>query len=82
MRFWHMQGSLMMKKAFLKEHGIEKNPESLRTLATMWLDPLNADNYVLMSNFYAENGKQEMVDIWRETIKDMDLKPKSWSNGI
>ncbi|XP_023771226.1 pentatricopeptide repeat-containing protein DOT4, chloroplastic [Lactuca sativa] len=43
-------------------------------------EPLNADNYVLMSNWYAQNGgkhKQKMVDRWRETIRDMDLKPKT-----
>lgn len=45
------------------------------------LEPLNAENYVLLSNWYAENGKEGMVDSTRETIRDMGLKPKkaiSW----
>ncbi|XP_024964719.1 pentatricopeptide repeat-containing protein At3g12770-like [Cynara cardunculus var. scolymus] len=45
------------------------------------LEPLNADNYVMMSNWYAQSGKQDMVDAWRETIRDMNLTPKiaySW----
>ncbi|KAL4590152.1 hypothetical protein LXL04_003073 [Taraxacum kok-saghyz] len=92
-------GKLDDAKAFVKEHGIEKNPEVLRALIDgcrihknikigkrlieqlCEVDPLNAENYVLMSNWHAENGKQEMVYKWRETIKDMDLKPKvaySW----
>ncbi|PWA82553.1 tetratricopeptide-like helical domain, DYW domain protein [Artemisia annua] len=45
------------------------------------LEPLNADNYIMMSNYYAQSGKNDMVDLWKETIRDMDLKPKiaySW----
>ncbi|MFS7981467.1 putative tetratricopeptide-like helical domain superfamily, DYW domain-containing protein [Helianthus anomalus] len=45
------------------------------------LEPLNADNYVMMSNYYAQCGKYDMVNIWRQTIRDMDLTPKiaySW----
>ncbi|KAL4283758.1 hypothetical protein GQ457_16G027440 [Hibiscus cannabinus] len=41
------------------------------------LEPLNAENYVLLSNWYAENAKQDMVDKLKTTIKDMGLKPKS-----
>ncbi|KAL2900271.1 Pentatricopeptide repeat-containing protein DOT4 chloroplastic [Bienertia sinuspersici] len=45
------------------------------------LEPLNADNYVLMSNWYASNSKWDRVDKVRETIRDMGLVPKraySW----
>lgn len=45
------------------------------------LEPLNADNYIMMSNYYAQCGKHNMVDIWRQSIRDMDLTPKiaySW----
>ncbi|MBA0829233.1 hypothetical protein Goarm_013851 [Gossypium armourianum] len=45
------------------------------------LEPLNAENYVLLSNWYAENAKWDMVDKLKTTIKDMGLKPKraySW----
>ncbi|XVF86158.1 hypothetical protein PTKIN_Ptkin18bG0017700 [Pterospermum kingtungense] len=41
------------------------------------LEPLNADNYVLLSNWYAESGKWDMVDKLKMTIKDMGLKPKT-----
>ncbi|KAF7816802.1 pentatricopeptide repeat-containing protein DOT4, chloroplastic-like [Senna tora] len=45
------------------------------------LEPLNAENYVLLSNWYAGCGKWHMVDKLRETIRDMGLKPRkaySW----
>lgn len=45
------------------------------------LEPLNAENYVLLSNFYAANEKWELVKELRETILDMGLKTKraySW----
>lgn len=45
------------------------------------LEPLNAENYVLLSNWYAHHEKWEMVDKFRKTIQDMGLKPKkaySW----
>ncbi|XP_028794440.1 pentatricopeptide repeat-containing protein DOT4, chloroplastic-like [Neltuma alba] len=45
------------------------------------LEPLNADNYVLLLNWYAGNAKWHMVDKLRETIRDMGLKPRkaySW----
>ncbi|KAK8709430.1 hypothetical protein V6N13_060446 [Hibiscus sabdariffa] len=41
------------------------------------LEPLNAENYVLLSNWYAENLKWDMVKKLKTTIKDMGLKPKS-----
>ncbi|KAJ4720370.1 putative Pentatricopeptide repeat-containing protein [Melia azedarach] len=45
------------------------------------LEPLNAENYVILSNWYAESAKWDMVNQVRETIKDMGLEPKkaySW----
>ncbi|KAL8096742.1 pentatricopeptide repeat-containing protein DOT4, chloroplastic-like [Apium graveolens] len=45
------------------------------------LEPLNADNYVLLSNLYACAGKPDMVEELKETIRDMALTPKkaySW----
>nr|XP_043625063.1 pentatricopeptide repeat-containing protein DOT4, chloroplastic-like [Erigeron canadensis] len=45
------------------------------------LEPLIADNYIMISNYYAQYGKYDMVNMWKETIRDMDLKPKvaySW----
>ncbi|KAK0593047.1 hypothetical protein LWI29_029852 [Acer saccharum] len=45
------------------------------------MEPLNADNYVILSNWYADSAKWDMVDELRETILDMGLKPKkaySW----
>uniref|UniRef100_A0A7N0TXL2 DYW domain-containing protein n=1 Tax=Kalanchoe fedtschenkoi TaxID=63787 RepID=A0A7N0TXL2_KALFE len=45
------------------------------------LEPLNPDNYMLLSNWYACNFKDEMVEQVRETIRDMGLRTKrahSW----
>ncbi|KAG6653748.1 hypothetical protein I3843_05G089300 [Carya illinoinensis] len=45
------------------------------------LEPLNADNYVLLSNWYANSARWDMVEKLRQTIRDMGLKPKkaySW----
>ncbi|KAM6589764.1 hypothetical protein CsatA_012369 [Cannabis sativa] len=45
------------------------------------LDSLNAENYVLLSNWYAENSKWDMVDEVKRMVGDMGLKPKkaySW----
>ncbi|EXB73287.1 hypothetical protein L484_009366 [Morus notabilis] len=45
------------------------------------LEPLNAENYVLLSNWYAHNGKWDLVNKMRGMIGGMDLKPKkaySW----
>lgn len=45
------------------------------------LEPLNADNYVLLSNWYASYGKWDTADRLRETIRDMGLTSKkaySW----
>ncbi|GLT93948.1 hypothetical protein SLE2022_117140 [Rubroshorea leprosula] len=45
------------------------------------LEPLNAENYVLLSNWYAEIAKWDMVDKVRQMVRDMGLKPKraySW----
>lgn len=45
------------------------------------LEPLNAENYILLSNWYACNGKLDMVEKSREIVRDMGLRPKkaySW----
>ncbi|KAL3599334.1 hypothetical protein D5086_007252 [Populus alba] len=45
------------------------------------LEPLDAENYVLLSNWYSGNGKWDLVDKLRETIMSMGSKPKkaySW----
>ncbi|XP_061991064.1 pentatricopeptide repeat-containing protein At3g12770-like isoform X2 [Rosa rugosa] len=45
------------------------------------LEPLNPDNYVLLSNLYADNAKWDMVFALRGMITDMGLKPReacSW----
>lgn len=45
------------------------------------LEPLNPDNYVLLSNWYADNAKWDMVNKLYGTIIDLGLKPKkaySW----
>ncbi|KAB1201698.1 hypothetical protein CJ030_MR7G000347 [Morella rubra] len=45
------------------------------------LEPLNAENYVLLSNWYAYRARWDMVDKLRETVRDMGLKPRkaySW----
>lgn len=45
------------------------------------LEPLNADNYVLLSNWYADISKWDMVNKVKGMMRDMGLKPKkaySW----
>lgn len=45
------------------------------------LEPLNADNYVLLSNWYAGLAEWDMVNKTRETMKNLGLKPRkacSW----
>ncbi|OWM89829.1 pentatricopeptide repeat-containing protein DOT4, chloroplastic-like [Punica granatum] len=45
------------------------------------LEPLNAENYVLLSNWYAHFEKWDMVHKYRQMILDMGLKPQraySW----
>lgn len=45
------------------------------------LEPLNADNYVLQSNWFAHQEKWDMVDNSKEMMNDMGLKPQkaySW----
>ncbi|GAB4857169.1 hypothetical protein Ancab_015079 [Ancistrocladus abbreviatus] len=46
------------------------------------LDPLDAGNYIMLSNWFARSAKWDMVDRLRETIRDMGLSPKkaySWT---
>ncbi|KAF5194836.1 Pentatricopeptide repeat-containing protein [Thalictrum thalictroides] len=45
------------------------------------LEPLNPDNYVLLSNLYAVSAQWDIVQSFREMIRDMGLIPKraySW----
>ncbi|XP_043694726.1 pentatricopeptide repeat-containing protein At3g12770-like [Telopea speciosissima] len=45
------------------------------------LEPLNAENYVVLSNFYAASTKMDMLIRLKEVIRDMGLKPRkaySW----
>ncbi|XP_057548308.1 pentatricopeptide repeat-containing protein DOT4, chloroplastic-like [Amaranthus tricolor] len=45
------------------------------------MEPLNADNYIMLSNWYAGNAKWDTVCKLRETIRDMGLMPRraySW----
>ncbi|XP_010258005.1 PREDICTED: pentatricopeptide repeat-containing protein DOT4, chloroplastic-like [Nelumbo nucifera] len=45
------------------------------------LEPLNTENYILLSNLYAASAKWDMVDRLRATIRDMGLRPQkaySW----
>lgn len=45
------------------------------------LEPLNAENYVLLSNWYAHFDKSDMARKYQEMILDMGLKPRraySW----
>ncbi|KAK9104000.1 hypothetical protein Scep_020844 [Stephania cephalantha] len=45
------------------------------------LEPLNADNYILLSNLYASYGKLNVANEFKEVIRDMGLRPKkaySW----
>ncbi|XP_078433070.1 pentatricopeptide repeat-containing protein At1g20230-like [Wolffia australiana] len=45
------------------------------------LDPLSADNYVLLGNAYAAQGRWKMVEKMREMARDLGLKPSkacSW----
>ncbi|XP_047322913.1 putative pentatricopeptide repeat-containing protein At3g23330 [Impatiens glandulifera] len=44
-------------------------------------EPLNAENYVLLQNWYAQNRNWDKMERTRETMNDMGLKPKkgySW----
>ncbi|KAF6159888.1 hypothetical protein GIB67_032972 [Kingdonia uniflora] len=45
------------------------------------MEPLNAENYVLLSNLYASHAKWDLVEKMGETIGDMGLRPNkaySW----
>ncbi|XP_057970085.1 pentatricopeptide repeat-containing protein DOT4, chloroplastic-like [Malania oleifera] len=46
------------------------------------LEPLNAENYVSLSNWYAESGRLDMVDKVRRMIRDMGLNPKKGCSWI
>ncbi|KAL6006494.1 hypothetical protein ACLOJK_037448 [Asimina triloba] len=45
------------------------------------LEPLNAENYIMLSNTFAASAKWDAVNRWRQMIIDLDLRPKraySW----
>ncbi|KAM7269543.1 hypothetical protein ACFE04_025040 [Oxalis oulophora] len=45
------------------------------------LEPLSAENYVLLTNWYADHAKWQMADKCREILKNMRLQPRkaySW----
>lgn len=70
-------------RALLDGYRIRKNINEGKRITEQLLDlePLNAENYVLLSNWYAHQSKWDMVDKMKETIKDMGLKPRkaySW----
>ena len=46
------------------------------------IDPLNAENYVMMGNVYASEGRWDMVDEVREMIRDLGLKTKKGCSWI
>ncbi|MQL77958.1 hypothetical protein Taro_010384 [Colocasia esculenta] len=46
------------------------------------LEPLNAENYVMLSNIYAVNAKWSMVEGLRETIRDMGLRTRTACSWI
>lgn len=70
-------------RALLDGYRICQNTREGKRITEQLLDlePLNAENYVLLSNWYAHQLKRDMVEKMKETIKDMGLKPRkaySW----
>lgn len=78
-----LEGHVEVLRALLDGCRIHRNmPTAKRVIEQLCdLQPLNPDNYVLLSNWYSGFGKWDMVDKLRETIRDMGLKPRkaySW----
>ena len=78
-----LEGYVEVLRALLDGCRIHRNmPTAKRVIDRLCnLQTLNADNYVLLSNWYTSSAKWEMVDKVRETIRDMGLKPRkgySW----
>ncbi|KAM0947146.1 putative tetratricopeptide-like helical domain superfamily, DYW domain-containing protein [Dioscorea sansibarensis] len=80
----HQIGSLTeIQRALLNGCKIHRNVKLGKRIAEQLveLEPLNAENYVLLSNVYAAIAKRGIAKELRETIHDMGLKPKmaySW----
>lgn len=79
----HLTHSPTVLRAVLNGCRIHQNVKLGKRIAEQLieLEPLNAENYVLLSNYYGANGKWELVNELRETIQDMGLKTKraySW----
>ncbi|XP_008778287.1 pentatricopeptide repeat-containing protein At3g12770-like [Phoenix dactylifera] len=73
----------MVQRAMLGGCRVHRNMKTGKRIAEQLieLEPLNAENYVLMLNMYAASRKWDVVEGLRETIRDMGLKPKkacSW----
>ncbi|XP_010910564.1 pentatricopeptide repeat-containing protein At3g12770-like [Elaeis guineensis] len=73
----------IVQRAMLEGCRVHRNTKMGKRIAEQLieLEPLNAENYVLMLNAYAANGKWDVVEGLREMIRDMGLKPKkaySW----
>jgi len=60
-------------------YNVKEGKKAIEKLCS--LEPLNAENYILLSNWYAGFAKWDIVDKLRETIGDLGLTPKkaySW----
>ena len=78
-----LEGHVEVLKALLDGCRIHHNMRTAKRVIEQLCDlqTLNADNYVLLSNWYSSFAKWDMVNELRETIRDMGLKPRkaySW----
>ncbi|KAI3846036.1 hypothetical protein MKW92_001020 [Papaver armeniacum] len=76
---WHKE----VQRELLAGCRIHKNKKMAKRVIERLteLEPLNAENYVLLMNMYASNSKWDDVKNVREMIRDMALRPKraySW----
>ncbi|KAI3916885.1 hypothetical protein MKW98_014346 [Papaver atlanticum] len=76
---WHKE----VQRELLAGCRIHKNTKMAKRVIERLteLEPLNAENYVLLMNMYASNSKWDDVKNVREMIRDMALRPKraySW----
>ncbi|OVA17328.1 Pentatricopeptide repeat [Macleaya cordata] len=71
---WHKE----VQRALLAGCRIHRNTKMAKRVIERLteLEPLNAENYLLLSNMYAANAKWDVVKNLRELIRDMDLRPK------
>ena len=78
-----LEGHVEVLRALLDGCRIHHNMRTAKRVIEQLCDlqTLNADNYVLLSNWYSSFAKWDMVNELRETIRDMGLKPRkaySW----